>query len=90
MAADELIHVTCWHNGEKTYSPFSDGEMARRCDAMQDRMNEAGIDACLFTSYYNICYLSGFLHCKFGRRYGAVLTGDGVTTVSAAIDGGQP
>ena len=35
MAADELIHVTRWHNGEKTYSPFSDGEMARRRDAMQ-------------------------------------------------------
>ncbi|MAK18047.1 MAG: creatininase, partial [SAR116 cluster bacterium] len=33
---------------------------------------------------------SGFLYCKFGRRYGAVLNADGVTTVSAAIDGGQP
>ena len=42
MAADELIHVTRWHNGEKTYSPFSDGEMARRRDAMQARMDEAG------------------------------------------------
>ena len=90
MAADELIHVTRWHNGEKTYSPFSDGEMARRRDAMQARMDEAGIDACLFTSYHNICYFSGFLYCKFGRRYGAVLTRDGVTTVSAGIDGGQP
>ena len=90
MAADELIHVTRWHNGEKTYSPFSDGEMARRRDAMQARMEEAGIDACLFTSYHNICYFSGFLYCKFGRRYGAVLNADGVTTVSAAIDGGQP
>ena len=90
MAADELIHVTRWHNGEKTYSPFSDGEMARRRDAMQARMEEAGIDACLFTSYHNICYFSGFLYCKFGRRYGAVLTRNGVTTVSAAIDGGQP
>ena len=52
-------------------------------------MDEAGIDACLFTSYYNFCYFFGFLYCKFGRRYGAVLTRDGVTTVSAAIDGGQ-
>ena len=42
MAADELIHVTRWHNGEKTYSPFSDGEMTRRRDAMQARMDEAG------------------------------------------------
>ena len=45
MAADELIHVTRWHNGEKTFSPFSDGEMARRRDAMQARMDAAGIDA---------------------------------------------
>ncbi|HCV89240.1 MAG TPA: creatininase, partial [Alphaproteobacteria bacterium] len=90
MATDELIHVTRWHNGEKTFSPFSDGEMSRRRDAMQSLMDEAGIDACLFTSYHNICYFSGFLYCKFGRRYGAVLNRDGVTTVSAAIDGGQP
>ena len=90
MAADDLIHVTRWHNGEKTYSPFSDSEMKRRSDAMQARMDAAGIDACLFTSYHNICYFSGFLYCKFGRRYGAVLNADGVTTVSAAIDGGQP
>jgi creatinase len=90
MAADDLIHVTRWHNGEKTFSPFSDAEMARRRDAMQARMDAAGIDACLFTSYHNICYFSGFLYCKFGRRYGAVLNGNGVTTVSAAIDGGQP
>ena len=53
MAADELIHVTRWHNGEKTFSPFSDGEMARRRDAMQTRMDADGIDACLFTSYHN-------------------------------------
>jgi creatinase len=64
--------------------------MARRRDAMQARMDAAGIDACLFTSYHNICYFSGFLYCKFGRRYGAVLNAAGVTTVSAAIDGGQP
>ena len=68
MAADELINVTCWHNGEKTYSPFSDGEMARRCDAMQPRMDEVGIDACPVTSYRNICYFFGFLCCKFGQR----------------------
>ena len=90
MAADDLIHVTRWHNGKKTFSPFSDAEMARRSTAMQARMDAAGIDACLFTSYHNICYFSGFLYCKFGRRYGALLNAGGVTTVSAAIDGGQP
>ena len=90
MAADDLIHVTRWHNGEKTFSPFSDAEMTRRRDAMQARMDIAGIDACLFTSYHNVCYFSGFVYCKFGRRYGAVLNANGVTTISAAIDGGQP
>ena len=87
---DELVHVTRWHNGDKSHTPFSTAEMDRRRDAMLERMEAGGIDACLFTSYHNICYFSGFLYCRFGRRYAAVLTRDGVTTVSAAIDGGQP
>jgi creatinase len=90
MSNDQMIHVTRWHNGEKTFSPFSDAEMTRRSSAMQALMAENDIDACLFTSYHNVCYFSGFVYCKFGRRYGAVLNGDGVTTISAAIDGGQP
>ena len=90
MTDTDMIHVTRWHNGEKTFSPFSTEEMERRSHAMQTRMDAAGIDACLFTSYHNICYFSGFLYCKFGRRYGAVLNANGVTTVSAGIDGGQP
>ena len=90
MTDTDMIHVTRWHNGEKTFSPFSTAEMERRSHAMQTRMDAAGIDACLFTSYHNICYFSGFLYCKFGRRYGAVLNANGVTTVSAGIDGGQP
>ena len=90
MAADELIHVTRWHNGDRVCCLFSDCEMARRCDGTQNRMDEAGIDACLFTAYHNICYFLGFLYYKFRRHYSAVLTRDGVTTVSAAIDGGQP
>ena len=68
MAADELIHVTRCHNGEKTNSPFLEREMARRQGAMQARMLDAGIDAGLFTSYHDICYFSGFLYCKFGLR----------------------
>ena len=50
MTSDQLIHVTRWHDGEKTFSFFSDDEMARRHDAMPAHMDEAGIDACLFTS----------------------------------------
>ncbi len=90
MSGTDLIHTVRWHNGEKSYTPFSDGEMARRSTAMQAIMAAEDIDACLFTSYHNICYFSGFLYCKFGRRYAAVLNHDGVTTISAAIDGGQP
>ena len=90
MTDTDMNHVTRWHNGEKPFSPFSTEEMERRSHAMQTRMDAAGIDACLFTSYHNICYFSGFLYCKFGRRYGAVLNANGVTTVSAGIDGGQP
>ena len=90
MSDDQMIHVTRWHNGEKTFSPFSNAEMTRRSSAMQALMAENNIDACLFTSYHNVCYFSGFVYCKFGRRYGAVLNVDGTTTISAAIDGGQP
>jgi creatinase len=90
MSDDAMLHVTKWHNGTKTFQPFSEAEMTRRRDAMLGLMAQNDIDACLFTSYHNICYFSGFLYCYFGRRYGAVLNQHGVTTVSAAIDGGQP
>ena len=58
MSNDQMIHVTRWHNGEKTFSPFSDAEMTRRRSAMQALMAENDIDACLFTSYHNVCYFS--------------------------------
>jgi creatinase len=53
-------------------------------------MAAASIDAALFTSYHNICYLTGFLYCYFGRRYGLVIDHDNATTITSAIDGGQP
>ena len=90
MSDDQMIHVARWHNGPKTFSPFSAAEMTRRSAGMQTLMGHQNIDACLFTSYHNVCYFSGFVYCKFGRRYAAVLDANGVTTVSAAIDGGQP
>jgi len=79
-----------WHFGEKTSGPFSDGEMSRRQDLVRAYMSDHDIDGCLFTSYHNVCYLSGFLYCYFGRKYGLVLDHDKSTTISAAIDGGQP
>jgi creatinase len=53
-------------------------------------MAKSNVDACLFTSYHNVCYLADFLYCSFGRKYGLVITQKAATTVSAAIDGGQP
>lgn len=87
---DDLQHIYRLHNGEKTYQPFSKTEMARRHDGMRAAMQTQNIDVCLFTSYHNICYYSGFLYCYFGRRYGAVLTESDIVTVSAGIDAGQP
>jgi len=87
---DDMLHVVRWHNGEKEYSPFSDGEMERRQNDVRAWMAENDVDAALFTSYHCINYYSGFLYCYFGRKYGMVITQDAATTISAGIDGGQP
>jgi creatinase len=77
-------------NGKRPKPTFSAAEMQRRQDRIRQWMREADVEACLFTSYHNICYLADFLYCSFGRKYGLVLTHDGATSISAAIDGGQP
>ncbi|MGB0551574.1 MAG: M24 family metallopeptidase [Alphaproteobacteria bacterium] len=87
---DELKNILTWHNGEKAYSPFSDAEMARRQNAMRTHLAAIELDACIFTSYHNICYFSGFMYCAFGRRFAMVLTAADATTITPAIDGGQP
>jgi creatinase len=86
----DMARLLTWHNGEKSWRPFSDGEMNRRQSALRRHMSEHHIDASLLTSYHNICYFSGFLYCYFGRRYGLFVDQHGATTISAAIDGGQP
>ncbi|MEE9321440.1 MAG: aminopeptidase P family protein [Granulosicoccus sp.] len=78
------------NNGEPTTPTFSAAEMQHRQDAVRQVMAAQSIDAALFTSYHNICYLTDFLYCKFGRRYGVVLDHDKTTSISAGIDGGQP
>jgi len=88
--SEDMLHVMKWHNGEKDWSPFSDGEMARRQNELRTYMAEQRIDAALLTSYHNICYYSGFLYCYFGRKYGLVVDAQNATTITAAIDGGQP
>ncbi|MEZ5926096.1 MAG: aminopeptidase P family protein [Hyphomicrobiaceae bacterium] len=87
---EDMLHVVKWHNGDKAWSPFSDKEMKRRQDGVRKYMAANKIDAALFTSYHNICYHSGFLYCYFGRKYGLVIDHKKATTISAAIDGGQP
>ena len=78
------------NNGTKAQPTFSADEMQRRQDAIRFHMADNNIDAVLFTSYHNINYYSDFLYCRFGRRYGLVITQDAATSVSAGIDGGQP
>ncbi|WP_206771997.1 M24 family metallopeptidase [Polymorphum gilvum] len=64
--------------------------MDGRQDGLRALMAEMRLDACLFTSYHNVCYFSGFLYCSFGRRYGFVVDAHTATTIAAGIDGGQP
>lgn len=88
MQRAQLVDFT--GNGEKVKPTFSAGEMTRRQDAVRAMLVERDIDAALFTSYHNICYLTDFLYCRFGRRYGFFIDHDSATSVSAGIDGGQP
>lgn len=88
MDRARLVDYT--NNGQKVKPTFSAAEMQRRQDAIRAYMASNGIDAALFTSYHNICYLSDFLYCQFGRRYGLVIDHDRATSISAGIDGGQP
>jgi creatinase len=78
------------NNGKSPKPTFSAVEMQRRQDTIRGWMAKSNVDACLFTSYHNICYLADFLYCYFGRKYGLVITQTAATTVTAAIDGGQP
>ncbi len=86
----DMARTLEWRNGEAAFSPFSDEEMDRRQNMLRAHMSAQGIDACLLTSYHNICYFSGFMYCSFGRNYGFVVDAERATSISAAIDGGQP
>jgi creatinase len=88
--SDDMIRIYEMNNGEKAFSPFSSAEMDRRQNSLRKLMAARQVDACLFTSYHNICYYSGFLYCYFGRKYGCLVTQENATTIAAGIDGGQP
>lgn len=87
---NELLRLQLMHNGEKVKPTFSAAEMQRRQDGLKAILADLKLDACVLTSYHNICYYSDFLFCYFGRRYAFVMTHDKATTVSAGIDAGQP
>jgi len=88
--ADDLARLVSWHNGEKSYSPFSDAEMKRRQEDVRGWMDREDVDACLFTSYHCINYYAGFVYCYFGRKFGFVIDRNSATSISAGIDGGHP
>lgn len=77
-------------NGVQEPMVFSADEIQSRLTKLREHMASEYITACLFTSYHNINYYSGFLYCSFGRPYGLVVTADDATTISANIDGAQP
>ena len=87
MELESLIKI---ENGEKAKHTFSDAEYATRQRKLRELMASQNIDSVLFTSYHNINYYADFLYCSFGRKYGLVVTGDKVVSISANIDGGQP
>lgn len=87
---NELLRLQLMHNGEKVKPTFSAAEMQRRQNGLKGILADLKLDACVLTSYHNICYFSDFLFCYFGRRYAFVMTHDKATTVSAGIDAGQP
>ena len=87
MTLPSLIKIP---NGDHVSGTFSAQEMQRRLDALRGLMDRLHIDTALMTSYHNIDYYGDFLYCKFGRSYGLVINGQGQTSISANIDGGQP
>lgn len=78
-----------FHQGEKTL-PFSSQEYETRLSKLRTYMQEAGVDACVFTSMHCVAYYCGFLYCAFGRPYALVVTASESVSISAGIDAAQP
>ena len=78
------------HNGEKLPPTFSREEMDRRLSRLRGWMQEASVDACLFTSIHNVNYFADYVYCGFGRHYGLVVTHDAHMIVGATLDYGRP
>ncbi len=78
-----------FHQGDRVL-PFAPEEYDARLAGLRAAMEDAGVEACVFTSMHNIAYYSGFLYCAFGRPYGLVVTAGESVTISAGIDAAQP
>ena len=77
-------------NGEKLTPMFSREEIDRRLSKLRGWMEEASIDACLFTSIHNVNYFADYVYCSFGRHYGLVVTPDAHSIIGANLDFGRP
>ena len=77
-------------NGEKLTPTFSREEMDRRLSKLRSWMQEASIDACLFTAIHNVNYFADYVYCSFGRHHGLVVTHDAHTIIGANLDYGRP
>ena len=66
------------------FATFTKQEMQQRVDKLRAFMAEQKIEACVFTSYHNVNYYSGFLYCAFGRPYGLVVTDEDFTVIGAS------
>ncbi|MEX3014633.1 aminopeptidase P family protein [Gymnodinialimonas hymeniacidonis] len=78
-----------FHQGVRIL-PFEGAEYDARLADLRARMDDAGVEACVFTSMHNVAYYSGFLYCAFGRPYALVVTPTESVTISAGIDAAQP
>ena len=77
-------------NGEKATPTFSREEMDRRLSTLRVWMQEASLDACVFTSIHNVNYFADYVYCSFGRHYALVVTPDAHTIIGANLDYGRP
>ena len=86
----DMLHVMEWHNDEKPRFPFSDHEMERRQDDVRQWMAANDVDAALFTSSQSIAYFSGWFYSGFQQKCGMIVSPTAATTISPAVEGGQP
>ena len=56
--------------------------MDRRLNRIRSHMEKDGIDACVFTSYYNMYYFSEFLYCSMGRQFAMIVTDEKAITIT--------